>query len=81
MEAGYKMEKHIEGPAVIHLKPDPLYKNYFDSLPPYMQLNGEEDLGLVALKLKEAALLLLKVNPGMKDILFDNLMSGGDDRS
>ena len=71
METGYKMEKHMEDPAVIHLKPDPLYKNYFDSLPPYMLLNGEEDAGLVALKLREAALLLLKVNPGMKDILFD----------
>jgi AraC-like DNA-binding protein len=71
MEAGYKAERHINGNAVIDLKPDPLYKNYFASLPPYMQLNGEEDAGLVALKLREAILLLLKVNPEMKDILFD----------
>jgi AraC-like DNA-binding protein len=71
MEAGYKVEKHIGGPAVIHLKSAPLYKSYFESLLPYMQLNGEEDAGLVTLKLREAVLLLLKVNPGMKDILFD----------
>jgi len=71
MEAGYKAEKHFKGNAVIELKPAPLYKNYFDSLLPYMQLNGEDDAGLVALKLKEATLLLLKVNPEMKDILFD----------
>jgi AraC-like DNA-binding protein len=71
MEAGYKSEKDITDNAVIDLKPDPLYKNYFDSLSPYMQLNGEEDAGLVALKLREAILLLLKVNPEMKDILFD----------
>jgi len=36
-----------------------------------MQLNGKDDAGLIALKLKEAILLLLKVNPEMKDILFD----------
>jgi len=71
MEAGYKAEKHINGNAVIGLKPHPLYKNYFDSLSPYTQLDGEDNAGLVALKLKEAILLLLKVNPEMKDILFD----------
>jgi AraC-like DNA-binding protein len=71
MEAGFKVEKHIGGNAVTGLKPDPLYKNYFDSLPPYMQLNGDDDAGLIALKLREAVLLLLKVNPEMKDILFD----------
>jgi AraC-like DNA-binding protein len=71
IEAGYKAEKHIDGNAVIELKPDPLYKSYFDSLSPYLQLNGKEDTGLVALKLREATLLLLKVDPGMKDILFD----------
>ncbi|PSL48289.1 AraC-like DNA-binding protein [Chitinophaga niastensis] len=71
MEAGYKAEKHINGNAVIDLKPHPLYKNYFDSLSSYMQLNVEDDAGLVAVKLREAILLLLKVNPEMKDILFD----------
>jgi AraC family transcriptional regulator, exoenzyme S synthesis regulatory protein ExsA len=71
MEAGYKAEAPVNGNAVIALKPHPLYKNYFDSLSPYMQLDGEEDAGLVALKLREAILLLLKVNPEMKDILFD----------
>ena len=71
MEAGYRSEKYIDGNAVIDLKPDPLYKNYFDSLLPYMQLNGQDDAGLIALKLREAVLLLLKVNPVMKDLLFD----------
>ena len=71
MEAGYRSEKPINGSAVIEVKPDPLYRNYFDSLSPYMQLDGEDDKGLLVLKLREAALLLLKVNPEMKDILFD----------
>src|SRR5882757_1078329 len=71
MEAGYKSEKHTSGNAVIELQSHLLYRNYFDSLSPYMQLNGEADAGLVALKLREAILLLLKIDPGMKDILFD----------
>ncbi len=71
MDAGYKAEKHIDGHAVTGLRSDPLYKNYFDSLSPYMQLNAEEDAMLIALKMKEAALLLLKANPAMKNILFD----------
>ena len=64
MEAGYKAELHIDGHAVTGFRPDPLYKGYFDSLLPYRQLNAEDDAGLIALKLKEALLLLLKVNPG-----------------
>jgi AraC-like DNA-binding protein len=71
VEAGHRSEKHIDGDAVIGLKPDPLYRNYFDSLGPYVPLNGEGDAALINLKLKEAVLLLLKINPGMKDILFD----------
>ena len=65
------IEKHIDGNAVVDLKPDPLYKNYFDSLSPYMQLKSQDDTGLVTLKLKEAVMLLLRFNPEMKDILFD----------
>src|SRR5207247_1076107 len=57
LEAGYQTEKHTPGKAVIELKADPLYKNYFDSLPSYLQLDGEADAGLVALKLREAVLL------------------------
>lgn len=71
LDAGYKAEKYVNSNAVIYLKTDPLYKNYFDSLLPYLQLNGEDDKDLFALKLKEAVLLLLKVNPEIKDILFD----------
>src|SRR5579863_8564471 len=71
MEAGYKAEKHINGTAIVDLKPDPLYKSYFDSLAPYMQMSDIADSRLIILKLQEAALLLLKVNPEMKNILFD----------
>ncbi|MBS1528028.1 MAG: AraC family transcriptional regulator, partial [Bacteroidetes bacterium] len=62
MELGYQAGEHVNGNAVLSLKPDPLYKNYFDSLMPYMQLNGIEDQALLNLKLREALMLLLKVN-------------------
>jgi len=71
METGYKAEKHVNSSAVLALNPDALYKNYFNSLIPYMRLNGIEDEGLISLKLREALMLLLKINPEMKDILFD----------
>jgi AraC family transcriptional regulator, exoenzyme S synthesis regulatory protein ExsA len=71
METGIKAEKAVNGNAIPPLKPDPLYKNYFDSLMPYMKLDGIEDQGLLDLKLREAMMLLLKVNPEMRDILFD----------
>ena len=71
IEAGYGSGQHVNGDAVMELGPNPLYKNYFDSLMPYMQLNGIEDEALLALKLREAVMLLLKVNPELKDMLFD----------
>ena len=57
--------------AVLEIAPNVLFKSYFESLPAYTQLDGEADAGLIDLKLREAALLLLRVNPEMKDILFD----------
>ncbi|HVW13060.1 MAG TPA: AraC family transcriptional regulator [Mucilaginibacter sp.] len=71
LELGNQGENHVSGPSVLYLKPNSLYRNYFDSLMPYMQLNGIEDQALLNLKLREALMLLLKVNPEMKDILFD----------
>ena len=71
MEFGYKAEKHEETDAMLPLKPDNLYKNYMDSLLPYLQINNAGNESLLAVKLKEAILLLLKVNPELKDVLFD----------
>ena len=71
MEAGYEAEKQIGGDAVISLDRHPLLSSYFESLEPYTQLGAEKDGALIALKLKEAILLLLKLHPGIKDVLFD----------
>src|SRR5258708_31675155 len=71
IEFGYGSEKHSNGDAILRLKSDVLYKNYMDSLMPYLQLNPLGNESLLANKLKEAILLLLKVNPELKDVLFD----------
>jgi AraC-like DNA-binding protein len=57
------------GVAYQQLHPDPLYINYFASLAPYTHLQNNE--ALAALKLKELLLLVLHVNPELKNVLFD----------
>lgn len=71
LEYGYTAEPHQEGEPILELKPDPLYKSYMDSLLPYLQQNQTINENLQAVKLKEAILILLQVNPALKDILFD----------
>jgi AraC-like DNA-binding protein len=71
MEYGYKNEKHEEGKAIIALKNNPLYKGYIDSLIPYLQMDITGNSKLTDLKLKEAILLLLQINPELKNVLFD----------
>jgi len=58
-------------PAILALAPHPLYQSYFDSLQPYQQLTQPAPPPLQALKVREAALLLLHVTPGLQNVLFD----------
>ncbi len=53
------------------LKPDPLYKSYMQSLMPYERLTNPANKDLLALKLKEAVLILLQANPALAEVLFD----------
>jgi len=71
-------EKHQLSPTgkmvtapVIKLRKDPLYQSFIDSLQPYLPhlTPGNDDL--MALKVEEALVILLKVQPELKDILFD----------
>ncbi|MDB5025443.1 MAG: AraC family transcriptional regulator [Mucilaginibacter sp.] len=71
MAYGYKAENGQDGEAVLKLKPDPLYKSYMDSLMPYQQTDQTINDNLQSLKLREAILILLRANPGLKDVLFD----------
>ena len=71
MEYGYVAGKSQEDDVVVKLKPDPLYKSYLESLKPYDQLNAPGNENLLALKLKEVLLILLKTKPELKDVMFD----------
>ncbi|MFD1140460.1 helix-turn-helix domain-containing protein [Larkinella insperata] len=72
MEYGYKAEKpHEIGSAILPLKPHPLLTSYMESLAPYQQPNPPTDENLIALKLREAILVLLQANPELKDVLFN----------
>lgn len=71
MEYGITADQPAGPGGIIPLLPKPLYKSYMDSLAPYSHLAEKENEALVAVKVKEAILLLLKENPELKNILFD----------
>ncbi|MBB5440469.1 AraC-like DNA-binding protein [Pedobacter sp. AK017] len=55
----------------IQLKKHKLYSNFIQSLEPYLPFPNTDNDELIKLKLKEVLLILLKVQPELKDILFD----------
>jgi AraC-like DNA-binding protein len=56
---------------VFLLKPNHLFKNYIDSLSPYLEHSQYMDFGLIKAKIKEAVLVFLAANSELKDLLFD----------
>lgn len=70
-EYNYKAEKQQHGDAVVLLKPEALYQHYMNSLAPYDALARPGNEKLIALKLREAVLVLLQTTPELKDVLFD----------
>jgi AraC family transcriptional regulator, exoenzyme S synthesis regulatory protein ExsA len=64
-------EKPYTGENALHLKRNNLFKNYIDSLSPYINGSGEINKMLTVLKVKEAVMILLETNPVLKDVLFD----------
>jgi AraC family transcriptional regulator, exoenzyme S synthesis regulatory protein ExsA len=68
---GYKAEKKDDTPGFIKLTASETYKSFVKSLLPYLEADQLRDKELLALKIKEALLILLRVNPELKDILFD----------
>jgi AraC-like DNA-binding protein len=59
------------GSNALTLKTSPLLKSYIDSLAPYMDGSGNNNPLLTTLKVKEAVMILLQTDPGLKDMLFD----------
>jgi AraC-like DNA-binding protein len=56
---------------VFLLKPNHLFKNYIDSLLPYLEYGQHMAGELVKVKVKEAILVFVAANPELKDLLFD----------
>ena len=71
LDYGYKAGKPHDDRAVIELSSVPLLKSYIDSLAPYQQLAQPGNEDLLALKLREAILILLRTNPDLADVMFD----------
>ena len=66
---GISAGRHYDN--VFQLKPNLIFKNYIDSLLPYLDHSQHMDISLVRLKVKEAVLIFLAANPELKDLLFD----------
>lgn len=73
MKDAYQLNNTIHHPHenVFLLKPNKLFKNYIDSLLPYLENSDTIGGDLVKLKIKEAVLIFIQVNPQLKNILFD----------
>jgi len=59
------------GDGVLHLPSHPLFRNYIDSLTPYLNKTDDLNKALTTLKVKEAVMILLETHPYLKDVLFD----------
>ncbi|WP_317173934.1 helix-turn-helix domain-containing protein [Mucilaginibacter glaciei] len=53
------------------LPPDPFLKGYFEALTPYFHHNAKMSEGMSELKTQEALELLLRLDPSLKNLLFD----------
>lgn len=70
-EQGIEAEGPPEGDPILHLNEAPLYKSYMKSLIPYLIAPPADNKKLLELKTQEALFLLLKLNPELKNVLFD----------
>ncbi len=64
-------DKRYSGKKNIVLKPDAFLKSYFQSLVPYLEQPQSGSKGMIFSKIGEALELLLNLNPGFKNFLFD----------
>jgi len=70
-EQNFQASQMYRGESGILLKPNALFRNYFNSLTPYLDATGEISTGLTSIKVKEAIMILIETNPVLKDVLFD----------
>jgi AraC family transcriptional regulator, exoenzyme S synthesis regulatory protein ExsA len=70
-EYGYTADAAVNKAAITKLDPDPLLDQYLQSLKPYLHLTGIEQENFLSLKNRELLLIALKLNPDLKNELFD----------
>ncbi|WP_374950039.1 helix-turn-helix domain-containing protein [Mucilaginibacter sp.] len=71
LEYSYKAHRRHVHDSVILLQQYKHYQDYFTSLTPFLQSDATLDDSIINLKIKEALLTLLKLQPDLEDILFD----------
>lgn len=72
LEYGFRLERHIPPSVFQLLPPSPLLTGFMESLKTYESVFQQKDAAhLLVLKQKEALLLLLRLRPELKNILFD----------
>lgn len=69
----YQLFMHKPNPDIcgLLLEPKHILTSYFNSIAPYLDSTGKFNKMLTALKVREAVMILLEVNPALKDVLFD----------
>lgn len=72
MEYGLEASGPYLGESIVALRPDAFAQSFYDSLQPYMSANTATiEPSLLQLKIKEAILLVLRLRPVIKEMLFD----------
>ena len=71
LEYNYTIEKNTADLPIVTLPNHPAYLSFMESLVAYFAMNQQDDEKLFRLKIKEAVHLLLKINPELRNILFD----------
>lgn len=61
---------------VFRLRPNRLFKNYIDSLAPYLEHRHDISGDLLKAKIREAVLVFLSVNPELQQVLYDFSVPG-----
>lgn len=70
-EYNLHMNRPYTGESSILLKQGDLFRNYIDSLTPYLQGPNSTNKALTNLKVREAVMILLDTHPELQDTLFD----------
>lgn len=68
---GCRTEGWMKTDAVMRPRPDMLCTNFMTGLIPYLQIGQPGNEALLCLKQAEAIMLLTRINPEMKEVLFD----------